>query len=292
MPITCSAEVITRASVQDKTQIEELVSVTQIDGKQIESVDKLQSDKSKLIKDDKTLATLLFSREDLPQVMENILGNNIIAKIQSDAKQKYIVFSSKDQLTQDDDNAFADIYLYYTEYQRLVLISKSTNGIKVNGASTQPKINGIGTHIVYRSEASNLDYNDLDTNQKADIYVYDIKTEQNVRVSVKEDGSQTIFPSSNPDIANNFPYVVYVKTEATQQHVYSLDIDESNTILARKQSENFNSNGELLDNSHPRISSDGRYISYFSKSKETIECTIQEIDLHTTETKFYECPRD
>ena len=68
------------------------------------------------------------------------------------------------------------------------LISINNNGEQANGNSSQPFISDNGRFVAFKSEASNLV--EGDTNEVADIFVYDLLEHKIERVSVDSNGNE------------------------------------------------------------------------------------------------------
>lgn len=114
------------------------------------------------------------------------------------ADGNYVVFdSTATTLVSDDNNGKMDIFLYERITCQTSRISLATDGSSPNGDSTKPDISPNGRWIVFTSEASNLVVND--TNNAADIFLFDRQTGETSRVSVANDGSQ----------ANNFSFALW-----------------------------------------------------------------------------------
>ena len=241
-----------------------------------------------------------LSTADIPQALQQLLADKSASanELQSDAAGEIIVFSTATALVDNDTNTVSDIYIYHSLSESLSLISHTIDNISGNGSSTQPRINGSGGYIMYRSEADNLNSisaeNYLDDNKVADIYLYDIAAEQTIRVSREEDGSQIQNNASNPSIAGDAPYMVYNKSDnLQQQHVYGVDFT-TDIISAIKYSMDDNNFEELIDNIQPAISADGRYVAYLGQTRDTRDedktCSQHILDRETGISLESSCP--
>ena len=144
--------------------------------------------------------------------------------------------------------------------------------------------------MVYRSEADNLLSDATDTNGVADIFLYHISDGTQTRISYQSNGSETLQPSNNPSLAGTIPYMVYDKADTKQQsQIYA--VDTSSSMLAGLQySEDYNNFGELIDNTQPGISANGRYIAYLGQSKdESHTCTQHLLDRETGISEIILC---
>ena len=81
-----------------------------------------------------------------------------------------IAFSSiASNLTSDDNNRYADIFIFDSEDETIVLVSKSFDGFSTNNQSISPVLSADGKAVVFSSLASNLVPNDA--NGKWDIFL-------------------------------------------------------------------------------------------------------------------------
>jgi hypothetical protein len=102
-------------------------------------------------------------------------------------------------LEEPDTNGVADIFVYNRTTGQLIMISRDPSGEQANGASLAPSINANGRFVAYQSLATNLV--DNDTNNAADIFVYDMNTGITERVcdDTVEPNRFSFAPSISPD---------------------------------------------------------------------------------------------
>ncbi|MFO0661160.1 MAG: hypothetical protein U0165_15210 [Polyangiaceae bacterium] len=79
-----------------------------------------------------------------------------------------------------------------------------------NGLCESTSLSANGKRVVYSSTASNLVSGD--TNDTADVFVYDVDTKQTRRVSLTSSGGESLGFATEPKIAATGSYVVYTST--------------------------------------------------------------------------------
>ena len=126
-----------------------------------------------------------------------------------------IAFSSRDAEAVGDTNGLDDIYIYDRTAGTKTQVSVGVGGTNPNGASGAPAISADGRFVAFESTATNVVAND--TNNRADIYVYDRNAGTTRRVSVNTtlvlggglrpwltgNGSLTTFTSTASDLVLN-----------------------------------------------------------------------------------------
>ena len=136
--------------------------------------------------------------DDLPVALQDrlVAAGDHTARFDTDELMQWVVFATATALTANDGNALEDVYLYDLAGETLMPISLGHEGATANGPSSQPAIDGVGERIVYSSGASDLVADD--TNEQADIFLYDIARGATERVSHDEQGGQASLPARNP----------------------------------------------------------------------------------------------
>lgn len=130
-------------------------------------------------------------------LFETLAGNRIISQVGDapangdsshpdlSADGEWLVFQSNaSNLTTGDHNGTSDIFVYQRSTQLLRRLTPA--GAEPNGPSTRPRLSASGQRIVFLSEASNWVANDV--NGMADVFVYDLPTNQVTRASVRPSG--------------------------------------------------------------------------------------------------------
>ncbi len=198
----------------------------------------------------------------------------------------YIVYESKaTNLDPAATNGKSQIFVYDLTNQITGLVSRrSGGGAQGNGDSFSAYIAGPDSNsdywIVYSSYASNLV--DNDTNDVADIFLYNMTTGITTRVSMTNDNQQANQQSLNPQISEDAKYIVF---ESDASNLVKNDINGSRDIFLRIFTNppaapvgtfcvTVNSKGEKLkgDSFHPSIGTDGNYnyITYASDAANVV----------------------
>lgn len=194
-------------------------------------------------------------------------GDSLNASISADGR--YVAFSSlASNLTVKDTNGYADIFLHDRYTGAIVKISASTIGLGTNNSSDYPSVSYDGRYVAFQSNATNLVSND--TNARTDIFVCDRQTGTTSRVSIDSSGNQ----------ANNYSYYPFINTDgryvafhSIATNLVSADTNGASDIFRHDRNTgtteriNINNSGgqaEFFSSYRPSMSSDGRYISFYS----------------------------
>ncbi len=185
-------------------------------------------------------------------------------------------------------------------------ISVNNNGEEANGDSRQFFISDNGHFVAFKSEASNLV--EGDTNEVADIFVYDLLEHKIERVSVDSNGNQSNDYSHAPSISADGRYVVFLSKADNLTDIILPDInkyssihrnsdvfvhDRENGTTQRISSNNKNYKGSVANT--PMISANGKYVvfyaNYYPINKESYQkqegLFLHELD--SGSTSFVEC---
>lgn len=102
---------------------------------------------------------------------------------------RYVAFSVRaDNLVPYDTNNLSDVFLHDLQTKRTRRISVNPLGNQSNGSSGYPVISANGQYVAFLSGSSDLVAGD--TNNKDDVFVYNILTDKITRVSVDSNGNQ------------------------------------------------------------------------------------------------------
>lgn len=202
-----------------------------------------------------------------------------------DANGHWLILETNEPLQTNDQNGTSDLYRLDLLSDQLQLISATEQGQAGNGASRHPAADTTGELIVFQSEATDLVL--ADDNQVSDIFVHDQALGQTTRLSQGE------LASSNPALDAFGAYLLYDQvTEGGQRQVLgrSLAVGEVAAVLSLAQTPQ----GETLDNHHPAISADGRFIAYLEQTGLVVdETTVCQVHLYDRDTELYRrqsCP--
>jgi Tol biopolymer transport system component len=185
----------------------------------------------------------------------------------------FVVFSGLDgKLVAGDNNNALDVFLRNTLSGTTELISqrdptvvpRSGNAVSMY---SQLSLSEDGQRIAFVSHASDLIPND--SNKTMDVFVYDLTTASNRLVSIGMDGmSARSGWSANPAISGDGRFVAFVSTATNiaplannqRSQIFRHDLQTGSNILVTVNS--IGTQAGTGASSLPRISQDGRYITY------------------------------
>jgi len=184
------------------------------------------------------------------------------------ADGRYLTFTSRaDNLVPNDLNNAFDTFLYDQWLQQLDCLSVNAEGVTGDSDSPMPAISSNGRYVAFSSFASDLVAND--TNQVADIFLYDQQTHTLSLITNGLDGSPSNGNSFNPVLSEDGRWIAFeseasnLVTDDTNQ---SFDIFVYETPTSQIQRISVTSEGKQ-GNGHslaPTISAEGRYIAFDS----------------------------
>lgn len=188
------------------------------------------SDATNLVTGDRNDVSDIFLRDRwLNQItrisVDNNGGEGNAASVQPviSANGQFIAFSSKaTNFVAGETNSVTDIFVYDTQTKQ----TRGINPLDSNGDSVNPSISADGRWVAFESTASNLVAND--TNNAADIFVFDTQNNQLTRISVNDAGTQSNGHSIHPMIAANGGVVVF---ESEASNLVSGDTNNSSDIF-------------------------------------------------------------
>ena len=201
-------------------------------------------------------------------------GPSLFPSVSEDGR--FVAFRSEaTNITPDDTDAVRDIYVRDRQTGQVLLASRASggSGLKGNRDSFNPRISANGRFVVFRSNATNLSPDDVDTTD--DIYVRDLQANQTILVSR---ASTAIGPkgngeSNNAAISGDGRYVVF-RSSATNlvpedtdaiTDIYVRDLQTNETSLVSRASGPTGAKG-LGPSEFPVISGDGRRVAFRSES--------------------------
>ncbi|MEM6979881.1 MAG: GEVED domain-containing protein, partial [Planctomycetota bacterium] len=188
---------------------------------------------------------------------------------------RYIAFESRaDNLHDDDSDQLADVFVKDAIDGSLELISTSDAGVKGNSDSSNPLIDGTGRNVAFHSYASNLIPNDVNGN--ADVFLKNLDQDSLKLVSQDTQGNQGNYGSFSPSISHDglrvafSSYATNLAADDTNDStdVFVRDVNSGKTIRVSLA----NDGNQASDSSHqPAISSDGKFVSFYSSSGNLVE---------------------
>lgn len=233
---------------------------------------------------------LLGDSKALPDwLQELLLGLGIdtraIAISLFDANQQWLIIETTQPLHAGDENTASDLYHIDLASSRIGLISATPYGRAGNGASRYAAADATGELIAFHSDADNLV--EEDSNEVSDIFLRDLALGYTERLSGSEGAS------AHPGIDAEGREVIYDQrtTDATRViRATRLDQDRPARILSLPEFPD----GQRLDNHHPAISSDGRFIAYLEQIHSEVLGLGCNVHLYDRETEVYHrqsCPQ-
>ena len=156
-------------------------------------------------------------------------GDSSLPAISADGR--FVAFVSEaSNLSPDDGNRTADIFLFDRELETIRLVSRSADGSSANGESTGPAITGNGRFVAFQSNASNLvcarncSEHGEDINLLWDAFVADMTTGSIIRVSEDELGGW-MEPSAGPALDGAGLVVAFSSRHAVDANDRADDFD-------------------------------------------------------------------
>jgi len=119
---------------------------------------------------------------------DGIAGTGQSSAASSSETGRFVAFQSDSDGFVAGDSGYSDIFVRDRLLHTTERVSVSLTGGQANGSSTHPHISGDGRYVEFRSTASNLVAND--TNDHADVFIYDRRTHATQRISVGLNGQQ------------------------------------------------------------------------------------------------------
>ena len=156
-------------------------------------------------------------------------GDSSLPAISADGR--FVAFVSEaSNLSPDDSNRTADVFLFDRELETIRLVSRSADGSSANGESTGPAITGNGRFVAFQSNASNLvcarncSEHREDINLLWDAFVADMTTGSIIRVSEDELGGW-MEPSAGPALDGAGLVVAFSSRHAVDANDRADDFD-------------------------------------------------------------------
>jgi Ca2+-binding RTX toxin-like protein len=191
------------------------------------------------------------------------------------ADGRYVAFRISDEASPilNDTNDSLDIFVYDRQTDLVERVSVGAGGVQANNDSQHAVFSFDGRYVAFNSAATNLVSND--TNNSADIFVYDRDTDTIERVSIATNATEGNNHSLLPSISADGRYVAFSSFSsnlvandtngAADVFVYDRDTDTVERVsVATDASEG---NNDSQGNNHrqpPSISADGRYVAFIS----------------------------
>jgi Tol biopolymer transport system component len=219
---------------------------------------------------------------------------------------RYVAFDSlASNLVPNDNNAASDIFLRDLLNNVTSLISKDGSGHSILGNSFDPSISADGKFITFESSATLIV---ADSNNKRDIYLYDVVNNINTLVSIDSNASQANEESRSAFLSADGKHTAFVSL-ADNLDLLVPDTNVMNDIFVRDRVDVAKTTRQSLATDGPfpappngpccydiRISSNGSYVVYDSQAGnlvvgdtntdlETYYKGIQDIFVYDTNTQ-------
>ncbi len=197
------------------------------------------------------------------------------------ADGRYIAFDSFDGgYVANDNNDAYDVFVRDMTTDTTELISRANAtvpSLTANGISSVSgnSLSADGRFVAFVSRADNLTAND--TNDDQDVFVRDLQTGTNILVSANSagGGSANGF-SGSPVLSSNGRYVAFVSNAPNltanktnrNNDIFVRDLQTGTTTLISVSADGASSGS--AESSLPQISSEGRYVAFYSKAKNLV----------------------
>jgi Tol biopolymer transport system component len=218
---------------------------------------------------------------------------------------RYVAFESHaDNLVSGDGNGSVDIFVRDTKLHKTRRVSVSQTGGDGDNQSFNPVISGDGGAVAFESDADNLVPND--TNGATDVFVRNLKTHTNTRVSVSSSGQGGNSFSERPSISTNGRLVAFhsdatnlVSGPTATREIFLHDLTTHETRLVSVGPNGVRGNGPSeaaaragagrgVPLQAPSISGDGRFVAFGSAATNLVGAdTNNKVDVFLRDTKSH-----
>jgi hypothetical protein len=236
------------------------------------------------------VAPLAIAHPDqLPDAMRELLVRfgisfDRMAHLLLDPAGWWLVFETADDLLAADRNGVSDLYRLDLVTATLALLSRTPEGVAGNGPSRYPATDASGELVVFQSAASDLVAGDW--NQVTDIFLHEVPLGQTSRITLADVGA-----AEHPALDAAGEDLLYDQRDAQGQRQVLIDglwggrAPELVSLSADRA-------GRRLDNHHPAISADGRFVAYLEASADGGEprCQVHFYDRDRQRDQREPCP--
>ena len=158
-------------------------------------------------------------------------------------------------------------YSFSFAFNAIDRVSVDVNGNQGDGSSYDPNISSDGRFVTFSSDATNLVSGD--SNGSSDIFVYNRDNNTIERVSVDTNGNQGNASSYDPNISPDGHFVVFQSLSTNlvsgdTNSVFDIFVYDRTNNTIERVSIDANGNQGNANSFNPDISSDGRFVSFFS----------------------------
>lgn len=187
---------------------------------------------------------------------------------------RYVAFESRaSNLVAGDTAGNSDVFVHDRNTGITSRVSVDSAGNEANGYSYNPAISADGRYVAFNSFASNLVAADLNTD--SDIFVHDRDTGITTRVSVDSAGNEADNNSYGSALSSDGRYVAfYTRSSNLVAGITSINNDvfvhDRNTGNTSRVSVDSAGNQGNHDSVVPKISGDGRYVTFTSQASNLV----------------------
>jgi hypothetical protein len=207
-----------------------------------------------------------------------------IAHLLADADGNWLLFETAQDIAAADTNGLSDIYRLDLFTETLSLLSRSLDGSAGNGASRYPATESSGELVVFQSDADDLV--EGDDNGFSDLFLHDVPVAVTSRITPMTTGA-----SAHPALDAAGADLLYdQRGEDGRRHVLLQGLWDG--APEQPLSAGYDGAGLPLDNHHPAISADGRYVAYLEAAVEDADtdCRVVFYDRDTGWFEHAPCP--
>ncbi len=207
-----------------------------------------------------------------------------IAQALWDDRGQWLVFETAQAILPTDGNGVSDIYRLDLFTETLTLVSQTPGGMAGNGPSRYPATDALGAWVVFQSDADDLVADD--DNGVTDIFLRDLALGASRWVTALADQA-----SAHPVLDASGQDLLYDQHGGDGQRLILAD-NPWGAMTAEPLTPGQDPSGAALDNHHPAISADGRFLAYLEE-RETeagIGCRIRFQDRDSGRLQHRPCP--
>ena len=207
-----------------------------------------------------------------------------IAQALLDEQGEWLVFETAQDLLIADRNGDSDIYRLDLNTAELRLVSRTPQGLAGAGTSRYPATDSLGDWIVFQSEASDLVGDD--DNGVSDIFLHEVAMGTTRRVTARAGQA-----AAHPALGARGEALLYDQLGDGGGRQVLADsrwgeAEPEPLSLAQDEA------GQALDNHHPAISADGRFVAYLEQGlgEDASHCQVHFYDRDSGRYQRLACP--
>ncbi len=184
---------------------------------------------------------------------------------------RYVVFESDARnLDKNNGGIGANIFVHDRETGETRRVSVASDGTAGDSSSSEPKISGDGSAVIFWTNAGNL--SNVDTNSYRDVFVRNLDTGKMTRVSVASDGTESNEDSFKAVISDDGRVAAFWSRASNlvaddtngMEDIFVHDLDTGETTRVNVASDGTQANAYTFENLS--ISGDGRYVAFQSQA--------------------------